>query len=59
MTVSDERQPLLDRSTLEDAQDQDPKPAVTPVPWGPISILLLLNTLGPLAYELIFPFISE
>lgn len=54
MAVSDERQPLL-----KDQDRQTTKPDVTPLPWGPISILLLMNALGPLAYELVFPFISK
>jgi hypothetical protein len=54
MAVSDERQPLL-----KDHESPDTKPDVTPLPWGPISILLLMNALGPLAYELVFPFISK
>lgn len=59
MPATDERQPLLTDSSLECAEVHGSKPIVTPIPWGPISILLLLNTLGPLAYELILPFISE
>ena len=59
MTVmTDEREPLLAATSLEASDSRDEKPAVSPIPWGPISILLLLNALGPLAYELIFPFIS-
>lgn len=59
----DEQRPLLDRSTSPSSLESygtavDEKPAITPIPWGPISILLCFNALGPLAYELIFPFIS-
>lgn len=60
MTVmTDEREPLLAATSLEASDSRDEKPAVSPIPWGPISILLLLNALGPLAYELIFPFINQ
>lgn len=31
----------------------------TPFPWRPASILFALNLVQPLAFELIFPFISE
>ena len=30
-----------------------------PLPWRPIIVLLLLNGVQPLAYELVFPFISQ
>lgn len=59
MPATDEREPLLASSNLESAEAHDTKPAVTPIPWRPISVLLMLNTLAPLAYELVFPFISE
>ena len=31
---------------------------VTPLPWGKISILLMLNAVQPMAFEIIFPFVS-
>jgi len=57
MAANDERQPLL--KDHESRDDHATKPDVTPLPWGPISVLLLMNALGPLAYELVFPFISK
>lgn len=60
-----ERDPLITRSVsaLERAEECPRSPtstdAATPIPWGPMTILLVLNALGPLSYELIFPFISE
>ena len=56
MEVNDERQPLLN-----DQGSRDPhgiKRERTTLPWGPIGILLFVGALGPLAYELVFPFIS-
>ena len=47
-----ERTPLLANSSELD----QPKPK--PLPWRPIIVLLLLNAVQPLAYELVFPFIS-
>jgi hypothetical protein len=34
------------------------EPKSKPLPWRPIIVLLLLNAVQPLAYEVIFPFIS-
>ena len=31
----------------------------TPVPWRAVSVILILNGIQPLAYELVFPFISN
>jgi hypothetical protein len=31
----------------------------TPFPWRPASVLFMLTLVQPLAFELIFPFISE
>ena len=31
----------------------------TPVPWRPVLVLLMLNAVQPLAFELVFPFVSE
>ena len=47
-----ERTPLLVNSV--DLDEPEPKP----LPWRPIVVLLLLNAVQPLAYELVFPFIS-
>ena len=33
--------------------------ARTPIPWRPVTILLMLNAIQPLAFDLIFPFVSE
>ena len=47
-----ERTPLL--ANFGDFDEPKPKP----LPWRPIIVLLLLNSVQPLAYEVIFPFIS-
>ncbi|KAF8330847.1 major facilitator superfamily domain-containing protein [Cantharellus anzutake] len=47
-----ERTPLLS-STQHDIPQQ------TPLPWGPISVLLMLYAVAPLAFELIFPFVNQ
>lgn len=31
----------------------------TPIPWRPVLVLLILTAVQPLAYELVFPFVSE
>ncbi|PAV19860.1 MFS general substrate transporter [Pyrrhoderma noxium] len=31
----------------------------TPVPWRAVSVILILNGIQPLAYELVFPFINQ
>lgn len=53
MTVSEdaERAPLLG--------SQSGRENPTPLPWRPITTLLLLNSAQPIAYELVFPFINQ
>lgn len=51
-----ERRPLLnDSEREEDLEEQTTSKAL---PWRPVLVLLLLNAVQPLAYELVFPFIS-
>lgn len=45
-----------ERSPLIQSQ---PNSAPTPLPWGAILVLLMLNTVCPLVFEMIFPFISK
>lgn len=67
MTALDdlERRPLLtasahDGSGADQATDGPNTEATqTPLPWRPVLTLLLLNAVQPLAYELVFPFVSE
>ncbi|KDQ12903.1 hypothetical protein BOTBODRAFT_404881 [Botryobasidium botryosum FD-172 SS1] len=33
--------------------------SVTPLPWGPLTIILLLNMVAPMAFELIYPFVNQ
>lgn len=47
-----ERAPLL--GSVGDFNEPKPKS----LPWRPIIVLLLLSSVQPLAYEVIFPFIS-
>lgn len=47
-----EQTPLI--NDLHDSEEEEPKP----LPWRPIIVLLLLTAAQPLAYEIIFPFIS-
>lgn len=46
--------------TLNESQTLSPSntPLENPLPWRAVSIILILNGLQPLAFELVFPFIS-
>lgn len=33
--------------------------AMTPLPWGPLTVLVLLNMVAPIAFELIYPFVNQ
>lgn len=50
-TEDTERTPLIG-----DLHDEEEAPK--PLPWRPLSVLLLLAAVQPLAYEIVFPFIS-
>ncbi|PAV19859.1 MFS general substrate transporter [Pyrrhoderma noxium] len=47
--------------TLNESQTLSPSnmPLENPLPWRAVSIILILNGLQPLAFELVFPFINQ
>lgn len=55
---------VLVRERLTADDDSEARPslaqsrAAKPFPWRPVLVVLCLNAVQPLAYELIFPFIS-
>lgn len=60
---NDEAAPLLAHDSEEVDAFNPPcvknNHAVTPLPWGQLTILLLLNMIPPLAFELIYPFVNQ
>lgn len=52
-TEETERTPLI-----SDPHGGDEEELRTPLPWRPLIVLLLLAAVQPLAYEIVFPFIS-
>lgn len=64
VAVQLDEQPLLpEHDTREDGNEHTKPggaaPARTPFPWQKVSVLMALNAICPLAFELIYPFINS
>ena len=60
-TQSLTRNPLDDEEQILSSASSSSNQTLTstPVPWRAVSVILILNGIQPLAYELVFPFISN
>ncbi|KAH8114502.1 MFS general substrate transporter [Phellopilus nigrolimitatus] len=61
--ASDEEQlltsPLLPSSLVSSTATLCAQETPSPLPWRPVAVILVLNAVQPLAFELVFPFINQ